>query len=600
MNYYIREQNIPRSNRVFTKKMHPKYKTSSENATAFILIKFFLVLTAFLLFLFHVVVPSTADSKISAKDLIKDLACSSCHSGLNIESEIIARNIDLSHAGLRYNPAYLFEYLQNPTKVRQHIRYSRMPNFSLDEKESLALVLFLEKQKYFKGEWRDFPSGMTKQSRELNDSELALIRTIIMDDLDCTKCHSLEGKGENLSIDLTTIGFRLNRGWVQKYLVAPYLFDGPMTTMPSYFFKLAANKENFDEILPKAAHTINSIVDFLHDLSKEKRRQLQISYEEAKKAYPEVTAQTGEKIFLSQNCVVCHKHNAIKPWPNTLAPDLSIENQRVTTKWLSAYLKNPKPVRPFGFYPGSGSRMPDFRLSDEEVAHLTEYFFSPQQAKIANSKKFKSRKLSAFAMEKAKTLLQTKLSCLGCHQLGSEGGKVGPNLSSLKSRLQPSFVYQMVQNPMEIAPGTIMPKVNMPQKTLDLIVNYLNQQENQIVDATYLSLVDNQPYLYSEKKKKYGMFMKYCAPCHGTRGDGNGYNAKYLPTAPSDHSDQAYMATRPDDTLFDGIFAGGYILNKSNFMPPWGYTLKNSEIRNLVSNLRDFCQCQGPAWSRDN
>ena len=94
--------------------------------------------------------------------------------------------------------------------------------------------------------------------------------------------------------------------------------------------------------------------------------------------------------------------------------------------------------------------------------------------------------------------------------------------------------------------------------------------------------------------------MKYCAACHGTRGDGDGYNAKFLPTAPSNHTDKAYMSSRPDDTLFDGIFAGGYILNKSNLMPPWGYTLKNSEIRKLVSNLRDFCQCQGPAWSRDN
>ena len=580
--------------------MNPKYKNSSENATALILIKYFLALTVFVLFLFHEVAPSTAYSKRSVMELINDLACSSCHSGLDIQSEILARNLDLSHAGLRYNPAYLFEYLQNPTKVRQHIGRSRMPSFGLDEKESLALVRFLEKQKYVKGEWPDFPSGMTKQSKELNDSELTRIRAIITDNLECTKCHTLEGKGENLSIDLTTIGLRVNREWVQKYLVAPHLYDGPKTTMPSYFYKLAANKETLVEILPKAAQMINSIVDFLQNLSKEKRQQLQVAYEEAKKAYPEATAEIGEKIFLSQSCIVCHKHNAIKPWPNALAPDLSAENQRVTKEWLRAYLKNPKPVRPFGFYPGSGGRMPDYRLSGEEVAHLTEYFFSRKQANISHSKKFKIKKLSAFAMEKAKTLLHTKLSCLGCHQLGSEGGKVGPNLSNLKSRLQPSFVYQMVQNPMEIAPGTIMPKVNLPQKTLNLIVNYLLQQENQIIDTNHLSLIDNQPYIYSGKEQNYSLFMKYCAACHGTRGDGNGYNAKFLPTAPSNHTDQAYMSLRPDDTLFDGIFAGGYILNKSNLMPPWGYTLKNSEIRNLVSNLRDFCQCQGPAWSRDN
>ena len=59
------------------------------------------------------------------------------------------------------------------------------------------------------------------------------------------------------------------------------------------------------------------------------------------------------------------------------------------------------------------------------------------------------------------------------------------------------------------------------------------------------------------------------------------------------------MSTRPDDTLFDGIAAGGKILGKSHRMPAWAATLSDSDIAALVGYLRVLCACEGPAWSRD-
>ncbi len=59
------------------------------------------------------------------------------------------------------------------------------------------------------------------------------------------------------------------------------------------------------------------------------------------------------------------------------------------------------------------------------------------------------------------------------------------------------------------------------------------------------------------------------------------------------------MSLRPDDTLFDAIAAGGYILGKSNRMPAFGQTLSNAEMRGLVRYIRELCRCEGPAWSRD-
>jgi len=53
------------------------------------------------------------------------------------------------------------------------------------------------------------------------------------------------------------------------------------------------------------------------------------------------------------------------------------------------------------------------------------------------------------------------------------------------------------------------------------------------------------------------------------------------------------MATRPDDTLYDGVHSGGYILNKSHFMPPWGESLSGEQIKGLVGYMRTLCHCSG-------
>jgi len=541
----------------------------------------------------------SAETKPTAEELIRDLACSACHDGLPEKSNIQDKAPDLGHAGLRFNSAYLFDYLQNPTKIRQHIGFSRMPNFKLNKKESLALVLFLKKQQEIKGEWPEFPLELNTPVQQYRQNmNLTSVRTLL-NQYECTKCHSLGREGTKESIDLSTLGYRLNPNWVKRYLAAPYVFDGLRTTMPSYFYKHDAKLNKFVEILPQPAQNIYDLTKYLFSLNTKKHSELQQVFEDAKLAYSEVNASLGEKIFFSLNCIACHKYSG-KMTTKKNAPDLSIEGARVKKDWLKAYLKKPTSIRPFGFHPGSGSRMPDFNLSDDEVEILTNYFVNQADKFKSWTQAFKPQKLSAFSMAKAETLLKDKLSCLGCHRLGEEGGRIAPGFSNIKSRLQSEFVYQMIQNPKSVDHETIMPKISMPQKTKNLIVNYLLQQGISKKELSYLSLVDHPIHVFQDTSEERELYLKYCASCHGVKGDGDGFNAKYLPTSPTEFSDSVYMSKRPDDTLFDGVVAGGYILNKSHLMPPWGETLESTEILKLVAYLRKLCHCEGPLWSRDN
>ena len=76
--------------------------------------------------------------------LLGELGCAQCHGGLNAATSIREQAPDLSDAGLRYRPAYLFDFLLNLRPVRRHIGRARMPDFHLTVPEALALVAFLE------------------------------------------------------------------------------------------------------------------------------------------------------------------------------------------------------------------------------------------------------------------------------------------------------------------------------------------------------------------------------------------------------------------------------------------------------------------------
>lgn len=209
-----------------------------------------------------------------------------------------------------------------------------------------------------------------------------------------------------------------------------------------------------------------------------------------------------------------------------------------------------------------------------------------------------TRPLTPFQRQRAERLLRDRLPCLGCHRLDGEGGRIGPDLSRLKGR-DPAYVYTMIRNPGATAPGTRMPRVPMPDETRDLIARYLlNHEPAAEAPVPEPPVVERAPPPTGPEDAP-ALYGRFCAPCHGATGGGDGPNAPYLPVRPPAHSDAAYMSRRSDDALFDAIYAGGYIMDRSPRMPPFGGTLTADQIRSLVRHLRKLCGCQAPGWARE-
>lgn len=94
------------------------------------------------------------------------------------------------------------------------------------------------------------------------------------------------------------------------------------------------------------------------------------------------------------------------------------------------------------------------------------------------------------------------------------------------------------------------------------------------------------PLLSYELRLGKDTYRHYCMLCHGESGAGDGFNAFNLDPHPRDYSDPAFQKKKTDADLADAIRRGGAGVGLSPLMPPWGHTLTDSQINQVVLYIR--------------
>lgn len=83
------------------------------------------------------------------------------------------------------------------------------------------------------------------------------------------------------------------------------------------------------------------------------------------------------------------------------------------------------------------------------------------------------------------------------------------------------------------------------------------------------------------------LYNKYCIPCHGTEGQGDGiYFTTNLQPSPPDFTDEQFMNSRTDKQLFDAISESPAGAENKGVCPPWGHTFIKEEIDVLIIYIR--------------
>lgn len=183
----------------------------------------------------------------------------------------------------------------------------------------------------------------------------------------------------------------------------------------------------------------------------------------------------GRKIFIENNCIGCHKVTGFSR-PERIAPALTFIGSKVSGEWLRSWLKNPLEYLP-------DTKMPRFRLSDEEIGYIADYLMSnspqttldltpPPLAPPLKLRGGKGELLSSSLIKNGGNLV-TSLGCLGCHKINGKGIAFGPDLSDIGNKIKPDWLLQFLKNPKSYDPKTIIPDLKIPEEDIPAITEYL-------------------------------------------------------------------------------------------------------------------------------
>ncbi|MDO8586373.1 MAG: c-type cytochrome [Armatimonadota bacterium] len=133
----------------------------------------------------------------------------------------------------------------------------------------------------------------------------------------------------------------------------------------------------------------------------------------------------GKKLFTERACVGCHK---IDGRGGTIGPELTAVGERRNAHWLIQHFKNPREVV-------AGSRMPKFKLTDDEIKVLTTFMLSRVDQRIPDEYLTVRRPVIATEEDEIPSIPDVaagkrafkNYGCAMCHGRNGEGGVPNPN-----------------------------------------------------------------------------------------------------------------------------------------------------------------------------
>lgn len=179
----------------------------------------------------------------------------------------------------------------------------------------------------------------------------------------------------------------------------------------------------------------------------------------------------GKHLFDRKNCMGCH---TILGEGAYYAPELTRVYERRGPAFIEAMLRDPEAM-----YPGQ-RRMWRYDFTDGEIADLVAFLEWVGQMDLNG---FPAKPaLAAPAAPAAATSAAPRPEvfgqlCTACHQLGGQGGTVGPALDDVGSRMTHDQFVVWLRDPAAVRPGTAMPKLPLTEPQIEELAAFLSTQK---------------------------------------------------------------------------------------------------------------------------
>ena len=122
---------------------------------------------------------------------------------------------------------------------------------------------------------------------------------------------------------------------------------------------------------------------------------------------------------------------------------------------------------------GRDARSPEQVALEQAERALANFTARPKPSSLPRPDLTMSEQEAAKQAELGKRLYTNKYGCNGCHQVGEEGGVVGPALDRAGFRLNPTWIYRWIKYPQSMKPETRMPNLGISDPDAKAIAMYL-------------------------------------------------------------------------------------------------------------------------------
>jgi mono/diheme cytochrome c family protein len=391
----------------------------------------------------------------------RQMFCTTCHS-LAVtragETKLIGGDIgpELTKVGSKVDADWLAAWLRNP---QSYLPHAEMPRYQWSDQDLYVVTRYIAAKLTDPSLLSDVPKLEAPTPDEIRDGRR------LFAEKGCSSCHVIKGLAAQTDFgpDLASLGSKtvsqLEFG-NSKIPRAPVAYIEAKITDP--------RSVNSKARMPQ--YSLSS-----GDLDALTTALLSMTGKSATPGLEGLMVTAGHpqfrpggtfgELFERYKCYVCHRFNGSG---GTLAPDLTNEGSRAQKQWIAEFLKNPQTLRPTLTF-----RMPQFNMTDEEVAVLAEYLSMAMQTPTVNLASVDSKQFTPQMAGLGKQLYEVKYQCQSCHTIGSAGGYVGPNLTNVGNWINAAWIEEWLRNPQSLAPEAIEPRRDFTDVERTALTAYL-------------------------------------------------------------------------------------------------------------------------------
>lgn len=391
------------------------------------------------------------DSVARGEEIYKESRCVTCHA---VDGRGGTVGPDLGRVASKVNPAWLTAFLRDPAKMQPG---TKMPRYRLRDADVRDLTAYLssELRDFDEQAWPPMPEtpGRSAEGR-------GLVRKY-----GCFGCHDIPGFGQTARVGAELTGYadkevaRLDFGlrrdvarswqaWTDTKLREPRGFRDELK-MPDYRL---SSQERY------------ALVTYLASLTEATPPPDYLREATPPAAY-EPEGRFGE-LVADLKCLVCH---TIRGRGGSVGPDLTREGSRVRPEWLRRFLDRPNAIRIF-----LAERMPRFRLTRDEIDVLAGYIETVLVDASVPRLVFAPGEITPLLVERGRDLFYQRYACDSCHQVGTQGGAIGPDLTLAGERLQEGWIYAWLRESRRLDPSAREPVSNLSEDDARAITAFLS------------------------------------------------------------------------------------------------------------------------------